>query len=318
MDIEGPNSDKEKNLTRRSFLRWGLVGAGAILTTTVVYSAIDQFQSPELSSERSNEFNKTPDWQQNFAELQTETLDTSIWHYETSPDIPSYNDEVQGYTDWRENVRIEQGVGLVIEAHKRDYQYPNDPQQRQFEYTSGRIDTRNSLSFEHGKVEARMRLPEGKGVWPAFWLLSGNEVHTIDKEFTPAQENDENFYLRNGEIDIMEYYGNNPGQVEATVHTYNDKTSSSVTVEDATRQFHTYGVEVTPDNIIWTVDDVPYHTFVKKSNDPNDWPFGNNNQLYVILNLAMGGPAGNINDSQEPWRLEVADVAFYNFTGNRP
>jgi len=318
MDIEGPNSDKEKNLTRRSFLRWGLVGAGAILATTVTYSAISHFQSPEFSSERSNEFNKTPDWQQNFAELQTDTLDTSIWHYETSPDIPSYNDEVQGYTDWRENVRIEEGVGLVIEAHKRDYQYPNDPQQRQFEYTSGRIDTRNSLSFEYGKVEARMRLPEGEGVWPAFWLLSGNEVHTIDKEFSQQQENDENFYLRNGEIDIMEYYGNNPGQVEATVHTYNDKTSNSVTVEDATREFHTYGVEVTPDNITWTVDDVPYHTFVKKSNDPNDWPFGNNNQLYVILNLAMGGPAGNVNNSQEPWRLEVADVAFYNFTGKRP
>jgi len=318
MDIEGPNSDKEKNLTRRSFLRWGLVGAGAILATTVTYSAISHFQSPELSSERSNEFNKTPDWQQNFAELQTDTLDTSIWHYETSPDIPSYNDEVQGYTDWRENVRIEEGVGLVIEAHKRDYQYPNDPQQRQFEYTSGRIDTRNSLSFEYGKVEARMRLPEGEGVWPAFWLLSGNEVHTIDKEFSQQQENDEDFYLRNGEIDIMEYYGNNPGQVEATVHTYNDKTSNSVTVEDATREFHTYGVEVTPDNITWTVDDEPYHTFVKKSNNPNDWPFGNNNQLYVILNLAMGGPAGNVNNSQEPWRLEVADVAFYNFTGKRP
>jgi len=318
MDIEGPNSDKEKNLTRRSFLRWGLVGAGAILATTVTYSAISHFQSPEFSSERSNEFNKTPDWQQNFAELQTDTLDTSIWHYETSPDIPSYNDEVQGYTDWRENVRIEEGVGLVIEAHKRDYQYPNDPQQRQFEYTSGRIDTRNSLSFEYGKVEARMQLPEGEGVWPAFWLLSGNEVHTIDKEFSQQQENDENFYLRNGEIDIMEYYGNNPGQVEATVHTYNDKTSNSVTIEDATREFHTYGVEVTPDNITWTVDDVPYHTFVKKSNDPNDWPFGNNNQLYVILNLAMGGPAGNVNNSQEPWRLEVADVAFYNFTGKRP
>jgi len=318
MDIEGPNSDKEKNLTRRSFLRWGLVGAGAILATTVTYSAISHFQSPEFSSERSNEFNKTPDWQQNFAELQTDTLDTSIWHYETSPDIPSYNDEVQGYTDWRENVRIEEGVGLVIEAHKRDYQYPNDPQQRQFEYTSGRIDTRNSLSFEYGKVEARMRLPEGEGVWPAFWLLSGNEVHTIDKEFSQQQENDEDFYLRNGEIDIMEYYGNNPGQVEATVHTYNDKTSNSVTIEDATREFHTYGVEVTPDNITWTVDDVPYHTFVKKSNDPNYWPFGNNNQLYVILNLAMGGPAGNVNNSQEPWRLEVADVAFYNFTGKRP
>ena len=318
MDIEGPNSDKEKNLTRRSFLRWGLVGAGAILATTVTYSAISHFQSPEFSSERSNEFNKTPDWQQNFAELQTDTLDTSIWHYETSPDIPSYNDEVQGYTDWRENVRIEEGVGLVIEAHKRDYQYPNDPQQRQFEYTSGRIDTRNSLSFEYGKVEARMRLPEGEGVWPAFWLLSGNEVHTIDKEFSQQQENDEDFYLRNGEIDIMEYYGNNPGQVEATVHTYNDKTSNSVTVEDATREFHTYGVEVTPDNITWTVDDEPYHTFVKKSNNPNDWPFGNNNQLYVILNLAMGGPAGNVNNSQEPWRLEVADVAFYNFTGKRP
>jgi beta-glucanase (GH16 family) len=318
METQGPDHEKRKQTPRRDILRWGLLGAGALLGTSAAIYGMNQIQSPETSSERSNEFSKTPDWQQNFAESQTGTLDTTIWSYETSPDVPGYNDEAQGYTDWNENVRIETGVGLVIEAHKRDYQYPNDPKGRQFEYTSGRIDTRNSLSFEYGKVEATMKLPRGEGVWPAFWLLSGNEVHTIDKDFSEKQINEQNFYLRNGEIDVVEYYGNNPSQVEATLHTYNGKQTKSTIINDTTRSFHTYGAELTPDNLIITVDDAPIYTFVKKSDNPNDWPFGNNNQMYVLLNLAMGGPAGEINDSKEPWRLEVANIAFYDYTGKRP
>jgi len=318
METEGPNPDKDKDLTRRDVLRSGLLGAGALIGIAGAVYTVNNLQSTEASLERSSEFSKVPNWQQNFKESQAETIDTAIWHYETSPDVPGYNGEAQAYTDWRDNVRIEKGTGLVIEAHKRDYQYPNDPKQRQFEYTSGRIDTLNSLSFEYGKVEATMKLPEGEGVWPAFWLLSANEVNTTDKTFSEEQKNDEKFYLRNGEIDVMEYYGNSPSEVEATVHTLNGSTSNGIHIDDATRAFHTYGIEVTPKNVIWTVDNVPYHTFAKKSNDPNDWPFGNNNQLYVILNLAMGGPAGKINDSQEPWRLEVANIAFYDFTGKRP
>lgn len=316
MNNEGLNSDKEKNLSRRTILRWGLIGAGVILASTVAYTAINQIQSQELSSERSSEFSKTPDWQQNFAKAQTGSIDTSIWHYDTSPEVPGYNDEAQGYTNWHDNVRIENGVGLVLEAHKRDYKYPNDPQQRQFKYTSGRIDTRNSFSFEYGKIEATMKLPASKGVWPAFWLLSGNEVHTINKEYSDDQINDKKFYLHNGEVDVMEYYGDNPSHIEATVHTFNEVKAKTITVKTP-ELFHTYGVEITPDNIIWTIDNVPYHIFTKKSDNPDDWPFKNNNQLYVILNLAMGGPAGEIDNTQGPWRLEVSNVAFYEFTGKR-
>jgi len=320
--MESKEPSQEKHLPRRNFLKIGAYALGAIVGVTAIGVAANEVRkvetSYETSYERSSEFSKTPDWQQNFAESATETLDTTIWHYETSPNIPSYNNEVQGYTDWRQNVRIEEGIGLVIEAHKRDYQYPNDPEGRQFEYTSGRIDTRKSLSFEYGKVEATMKLPEGEGVWPAFWLLSGNEVHTLDKEFSQKEENDQDFYLRNGEIDIMEYYGNNPSQVELTVHTYNGSQTNSVNIENATREFHTYGAELTPDNLILTIDGKPYHTFAKSSDDPNDWPFGNYNQMYIILNLAMGGPAGEINDKEGPWRLEVADISFYNYTGDRP
>lgn len=318
MEIKGSKTKRKKNTIRRTVFRWVILGLGALLSALVIYTAINESQNQQSLLRRSYEFSNVPDWQQNFAEMKQDTIDTAIWRFEASPDIPGYNNELQAYTNSRDNVRIEQGTGLVLEAHKQVYQYPNDTQKRQFEYTSGRIDTLNSLHFEYGKVEATMKLPKGKGVWPAFWILSRNEIHTANKAFTEKQKNDDQFYLRNGEIDIMEYYGNNPSKIEGTVHTLNGSTSKSMPVEDATDSFHTYGIEVTPYNVIWTLDNVPYHTFVKRSNNPNDWPFGDNNRLYIILNLAMGGPAGPINDNEEPWRLEVSNVEFYDYTGKRP
>jgi len=312
MEKERPEYAKDTRPNRKRALQIGAIVVGAILATGITYEAV----KPRSDFERSSEFSATPDWEQNFIDTDRSTLDTNIWSYENSPDVPGYNDEAQGYTDWRENVRIEPGIGLVIEAHKRDYRYPNDPANKTFEYTSGRINTVNSLSFEYGKIEARMKLPEGEGVWPAFWLLSGNEVHTLDKDFTEKEKQEQKYYLRNGEIDIMEYYGNNPNVIEGTVHTYNDSSSKGIPVADVTHTYHTYGVEITPDAVYWTFDDKPYHRFLRTSNDPKEWPFGNNNEMYVILNLAMGGPAGEINDAQEPWRLEVADIAYYDYTGD--
>lgn len=321
MKTEGLGPEKPRQLTRRDVLRFSLYGAGALLGTAIGAQGLHQLLSPEWSYERSSEFSKTPNWQQNFADMQPGAIDSSVWRYESSPEVPSYNNESQAYADSLDNVRIEAGVGLVLEAHKRQYQYPDDPEKRQFEYTSGRIDTQNSFSFEYGKIEATMKLPEGEGVWPAFWLLSNNKVHTINKTFSDKELNEERFYLRDGEIDILENYGNDPDMVYGTVHTFDNETtrnkSKGIAVTDARNVFHTYGLEVTPDNIIWTLDNVPYYTYVKKSNNPNDWPFGNGNRLYVILNLAMGGPAGAINDAQQPWRLEVSNLAFYDFTGKK-
>jgi beta-glucanase (GH16 family) len=90
-------------------------------------------------------------------------------------------------------------------------------------------------------------------------------------------------------------------------------------VPDASEAFHTYGVELTPTKITWTIDGKHYHTFEKpKGNNPDKWPFTADNELYVILNLAMGGKegGGEIDDSQGPWQLQVRDVKFYEYTGN--
>ena len=326
MKTEDAEPHNEKHPSRRDFLRWGLLGAGALLGTAGVYTVVEHTKTPEYLTERSNEFSKIPDWRQDFSDMPEGRIDSSLWHYDTAPEVPGYNNEQQGYTDWLQNVRIEEGTGLVIEAHEREYRYPNDPEGREYQYTSGRIDTRNSLSFEYGKIEAVMKLPSGEGAWPAFWLLSGNEVHTINEDFSEEQKEEEGHYTRDGEVDILESRGSAPNIVEATVHTFNNTKANgdqrgktrAVTVKDATHTFHTYGAEITPENIIFTIDNVPFHTFVKKSENPDDWPFGNNNQFYVILNLAMGGDmGGKINPANGPWRLEVADLAFYNYTGNR-
>jgi beta-glucanase (GH16 family) len=312
------DSGDKKGLTRRQILGAGALGAGAIIGGGYAYSVATRSSTPaEPAIERSTEFSAEPAWTQDFADMKRDTLDVGIWHYETHPDVPSYNNELQGYTEWADNVRIESGVGLVIEAHTRDYQYPNDPQARQYKYTSGRVDTIGSFTFDYGKLEGRMKLPAGRGVWPAFWLLSANEVNTVGKDFSEKEYENERFYMRNGEIDIMEYYGNNPGFIEGTVHTYTDSYAKTLPADDATEVFHTYGIELTPTSLVWTFDDEAYFSFEKTSDDPEVWPFSNGNELYVILNLALGGPAGPVEDRRAPWRFEIEHLRYYEYTGKR-
>src|SRR5687768_16483223 len=169
-------------------LQAGAIGVGGLLGTGFLYNLAAPrvtVERPQKSAEPtenaaagSGEFRETPSWAQEFNLMRTTAIDTAVWRHETSPDVPGFNDELQAYTSRAENVRIERGVGLVIEAHRRGYQYPDDPEARRFDYTSGRIDTRDSFSFEYGKVEARIKMPKGPGVWPAFWLLSANGIHT--------------------------------------------------------------------------------------------------------------------------------------------
>jgi beta-glucanase (GH16 family) len=118
----------------------------------------------------------------------------------------------------------------------------------------------------------------------------------------------------------MEAYGIHPGTVEGTVYTFNNfkenGDSGSVAVPDASEAFHTYGVELTPTEIIWTLDSKPYKSFKKPAgNDPDAWPFTPDNELYVILNLAMGSTGGAVDPSQNKWQMAVKEIAFYEYTG---
>lgn len=276
-------------------------------------------KTPEIPKPQG-EFSTDPTWVQDFARQPNGPIDTDVWRYELDKAVPTYNEEAQAYTSHQKNVRIENGA-LLLEAHREAYSYAGDT--HKYKITSGRIDTKESFTLSYGKIEAIMKLPKGEGAWPAFWLLSANQPHTTALHPTDADWEKPGFYTHDGELDIMEAYGDRPGSVEGTVHTFNTFKKNkgagdgkTVAAPDASEAFHTYGVELTPDEIVWTIDNQPYKSFKKPAGSNTDtWPFTADNELYVILNLAMGSAGGEPNPSQATWQLSVKKVAFYEYTG---
>lgn len=132
-------------------------------------------------------------------------------------------------------------------------------------YTSGHIDTRGKFSFEYGRVEVRAKLPKGKGIWPAHWMLPE------DRRWPP-------------EIDIMEMLGHKPNRILMTVHFRQlDKPAHSgfsYVGPDYSEDFHTFAVEWEPDRLTWYIDGKRRH--FSKLHSP-DTPF------FIILNTAVGG-----------------------------
>jgi beta-glucanase (GH16 family) len=270
--------------------------------------------SPEASPGLS-EFSAEPTWEQNFRTQPDGPVDRDFWRHELDPVVPTYNDEAQAYTSNERNVRVEDGC-LIIEAHRENY---TDPAGRDVEFTSGRIDTRDSLNFEYGKVEVTMVLPEGAGAWPAFWFLSANNPHTTALDPTDEDWEKDRFYLHDGEIDGMEAgEDGHVTKIDQTVHTFLKSHGKDIIIPDATTTPHTYGVEVTPTAIRWTIDGETKFTYKKTSNNLNKWPFAKGNKLCLILNLAMGGNyAGNnnIDPERNSWVMQIFDVKYYPYEG---
>ncbi len=206
------------------------------------------------------------------------------------------NNELQFYTDRPENLRIEDGV-LVIEAREEDY--------RGSRYTSARIKTQYRHTFQFGRIEARMKLPTGKGIWPAFWML-GEDMPTVG-------------WPRAGEIDIMENIGD-PHTIHGTVHGPGYSGGSGVgrayTARDKAldQDFHTYAVEWAPGEIRWYLDDVLFNT-ITEADVPGAWVY--DHPFFIILNLAVGGNWPGYPDAttQFPQQLLVDYVRVYRDPG---
>ncbi|KAA5827451.1 glycoside hydrolase family 16 protein [Algibacter amylolyticus] len=207
-------------------------------------------------------------WEENF---DGNSLNENNWNFELGNGCPNLcgwgNNEMQLYT--KNNHEVKDGL-LTIKAKLKDSVY-----------TSTRITTKNKFEFKYGKIEARAKLPVGKGLWPAFWMLGSN----IDKVGWP----------KCGEIDILEYVGKEPGMVFTSLHTQdshgdtiNTKKSKIESIEEG---FHVYAVNWTEDKIEFFIDNQLFYTFIPKSvKDDNIWPF--NQRFYVIVNLAIGGNYG--------------------------
>lgn len=195
-------------------------------------------------------------------EFDSTALDASKW----APEVGGWgwgNNELQYYTNG-DNLMFT-GDELIIEAREEQF-IAND-------YTSGKIYTKNLFEIRHGKIEARIKVPAGQGLWPAFWMLGTN----IDQVSWP--------YC--GEIDIMEHVNNAP-EIHGTAHWDNNGHvyyGGSATT-DAT-QFHVYSIEWDSTEIRWYLDGNQYH-IMNIANDINGT--GElNNHMYLILNLAVGG-----------------------------
>lgn len=207
-------------------------------------------------------------------EFEGTKLDESVWTIQTGGGGWG-NQEAQYYTARPENIRVEDG-NLIIEARKEEYDNNH--------YTSARIMSRDKKTFTYGKMEARISLPGGGGLWPAFWML-GNSGS----------------WPKCGEIDIMEYVGNVPNRILGTLHTTNDrsgsKSSRAYWGTNIEENYHVYGIEWTQeesngrDVIRFYVDDEVFSTQTESVIDDMDyWPF--NRPHFFIINMAVGGTLG--------------------------
>ncbi len=195
---------------------------------------------------------------------------SSLWSYDIGTGQNGWgNNELQYYTDRPENITVENGM-LLINARRESFQGAA--------YTSARILTKGKFDQAYGRFEARMRLPWGQGIWPAFWLLGAD----IDANPWPAA----------GEIDIMECRGQEPTIVLGSVHGPGYSAENSITKsyelpnDRFDTGFHVFGIEWGPNYINYYVDDVLYNQ-ITPADVPGEWVF--DKPFYILINLAVGG-----------------------------
>ncbi|MFE7758914.1 ricin-type beta-trefoil lectin domain protein [Streptomyces sp. NPDC057429] len=213
-------------------------------------------------------------------------VDGSKWQIETGDNVN--NHERQYYTAGNRNAVLDGQGHLAITARREN---PDNYQcwYGRCEYTSARLNTAGRFTTTYGRVEARMKIPRGQGMWPAFWML-GNDIGQVG-------------WPNSGEIDVMENVGFEPSTVHGTLHGPGYSGSGGIgagytlpggqVFADA---FHTFAVDWSPDAITWSVDGTVYQRRTPADLGGRQWVF--NKPFFLILNLAVGGywpgdPDGN-------------------------
>ena len=227
-------------------------------------------------------------------------LDYSKWEIEVNA-FGGGNNELQIYTDRRENVRIEEGR-LILQARKDNHGIAGTVRV----YSSGRIRSKNRGDWKYGKFEIRAKLPGGQGVWPAIWMLPTDEVYGT--------------WSSSGEIDIVEFKGQEPGVIWGTLHygkQWPDNKHSGSQFRrpdvDFTRDFHTFTLEWEGGVVRWLIDGNLYQTQTKWESAGGKFPAPFDQNFHMVLNLAVGGGfVGNPDASTKfPAQFEVDYVRVY-------
>ena len=282
-EVSSPESSSATNVSSSS----ELVNSSSDIASSSSEAASSSNTVASSSSESKDESKYL--WHDEF---DSENIDTEKWTFEIGTGASGWgNNEWEYYTDRKENAYIKDGI-LHIRANKEDYEGSK--------YTSARMITKGKFSFTYGIVEARIALPVGKGIWPAFWLLGQN----IDAVSWPAC----------GEIDIIEtvnsenvVYGTNHWANGSEYATYSNNTGNyrDQKFELDVTQFHNYKFTWDDKYIRMFVDDFMYHEILIENNTGDTEEF--HKPFFFILNVAVAGnwPGFEVDDSQFPNEMLV-------------
>ncbi|GAA1926320.1 glycoside hydrolase family 16 protein [Nocardioides hwasunensis] len=219
--------------------------------------------------------------------------DTSVWNYDLGGGGWG-NGELQTYTDSRANSALDGNGNLVITARREGDGY-----------TSARLQSNDKVEIQYGRVEARIQIPRGQGIWPAFWMLGADFPGTD--------------WPQSGEIDIMENVGYEPHIVHGTVHGPGYSGGGGITGSYMHPQgwsfadtFHTFAVDWSPGRITWSVDGNVFHEVTRDRVGANAWVF--DKPYFLILNLAVGGQWPGYPDGSTvlPQEMKVDYVRVYD------
>ena len=230
-------------------------------------------------------------------EFEGQELNLENWTRQIMPE--PFNDEWQQYFDREENAYVQDGC-LVLKAIHTSQEHGDD------QYTSARLHTGGKQEFKYGKIAARIQLPYGKGIWPAFWML-GADIDEIGGK-TP--------WPKCGEIDILELYGSrDDGVVEANLHYHDDghkmTGARAYHLEEGifAENFHVFELEWNEEKMVWYVDGEAYCEVDITSPGMREF----HDKFYILLNIAVGSKwAGRPDDSTPfPTRMYVDWVRVY-------
>lgn len=274
----------------------------------------DAQSTPSKSPSPTTPKNFTLVWSDEFNAPNGSAPDPKKWTYDLGGDGWG-NHELETYTNRRQNSHIENG-NLVITARKENFE-GGDHIAR--EYTSARLKTLGLFTQAFGRFEARIKIPEGQGIWPAFWML-GNNIGSVG-------------WPKCGEIDIMENIGKEPATVHGSIHgplsngTETDLTAPAklASGKNFAEGFHVYAVEWEPAEIRFYVDQTQFATFTPQSPitmpgsttlaSPSDsagsWVF--DHPYFLLLNVAVGGdwPGSPDDTSTYPQSMLIDYVRVY-------
>ncbi|MBM0260046.1 glycoside hydrolase family 16 protein [Micromonospora sp. 4G55] len=242
-------------------------------------------------------------WQDEFNAAAGAPVDQSRWRFDIGGGGWG-NNERQYYTNSTSNA-VHDGQGNLVITARRENPANYQCHYGRCEYTSARLLTAATFTQAYGRFEARIKIPRGQGIWPAFWML-GNDMGSVG-------------WPNAGEIDIMENIGREPNTVYGTIHGpgYSGAggiTGSRTIAAPLADAFHTYRVDWEPNSIVWYLDGVEYHRVDPARLGGNRWVF--DHPFFMILNVAVGGnwPGYPDASTQFPQQMLVDYVRVSGYT----